>query len=500
MASCCVEASSPGRGRGRGLWGLCVALKLRAAGYTNVVLFERAPDVGGTWQANTYPGAACDAPSHIYSFSFAQDVEWSRRFAPGPEIQAYLRRCATAAGVMDRIRLNTEVTSARWSGTAWVLELADGSSEMADVLVPAVGHLCDPKLPAVPGLDTFGGPIFHSARWDHDVDLSGRRVAIVGTGASAVQIIPAIADTVAHLAVFQRSAPYVMAKPDATYGEGTHRFYRLFKPVKRAVRAAIWELFELFNYAFWRYPSAMEVLHRVHQRQLHRSIADADLRAALTPGYQIGCKRIPIDNDYYPTLTRPDVSLVTDPILEVLPEGLRTKAGVHRAEVLIFATGFQTAHFMSTLPVLGRNGIPLAELWAQRAGAFLGLSVPQFPNMFMMWGPNTNLGAGSIVYMMEAQADHIVGAVEQLARCAAGTTIEVTDIAYRKFLADLDSRQKRTIWAGCHNWYHDERGNDIHNWHGSMRSYGKRARRLDLNDYRLTTAPAALGDLAAAPG
>lgn len=470
---------------GAGFGGLCAALKLHAAGFDDIVIYERAPAVGGTWQANTYPGVACDAPSHIYSFSFAQDVDWSRRFAPGAEIQAYLQRCADQAGLTAKIRTNTEVSGAHWSGSQWIIDLADGSVERADVLIPAVGHLCVPSIPELAGLEQFRGPVFHSARWDHSVDLTGKNVAVVGTGASAVQVIPAIADTVDRLTVFQRSAPYVMSKPDAAYTGRLHWFYRRVRPAKLAARGAIWETFELFNYAFWRYPAVMAVLQKVHQHQLKRQIPDPVLRAALTPDYRIGCKRIPIANDYYPTMMRPNVTLVTDRITAVEQAAVSTEAADYPADVLIFATGFETTRFLSSVTISGRDGRTLSEHWAGGASAYLGLSVPDFPNMFLMWGPNTNLGAGSIAYMMEAQADHIVAAAEILVG-HPGAALEINDAAYKQFREEIRSKQPHTVWAGCHNWYYDDSGHDIHNWHGSMRDYRRRARRPDPQHYHLT--------------
>ena len=475
---------------GAGFGGLCAALKLRTAGYENVVVFERAPDVGGTWQANTYPGAACDAPSHIYSYSFAQNVEWSRRFAPGPEIQRYLRRCVDQAGLGPWIRTGTEVDEARWDGAEWVVTLADGSTERFDVLIPAVGHLCVPTYPDIDGLESFEGPVFHTARWDHTVDLAGRNVAFVGTGASAIQAIPAIADTVNRMTVFQRSAPYVMSKPDAEYTERLHRFYRRLRPAKLAARGSIWAIFEGFNYSFWRFPATMGVLKRAHRRILEKQVHDPALRAALTPDYAVGCKRIPISNDYYPTMTRSDVTLVTDPITGVGAHGVSTDAATYPADVIIFATGFETTQFLSSITVRGRDGRTLDEHWADGAGAYLGLSIPEFPNMFLMWGPNTNLGAGSIVFMIEAQADHVVGAVDIIA-ARRGTTVEVTDAAYRGFLDEIRGKQSRTIWAGCRNWYYDDHGHDIHNWHSSMRDYRRRLSRPHADAY-VIRSPAAL--------
>ncbi|MBH0777854.1 flavin-containing monooxygenase [Nocardia bovistercoris] len=474
---------------GAGFGGLCAAMKLDERGYRNLTVYDRAPDVGGTWQANTYPGAACDAPSHLYSYSFDQDVDWSYRFAHGPEIQRYLGRCADRAGLRHRIRTDTEVTRADWDGGEWALTLGDGSVERADVLIPALGHLCVPVYPPLPGRADFAGDVFHTARWNHDVDLRGKSVAVIGTGSSAIQTIPAIADTVGKLTVFQRTAPYVMYKLDAPYTERTHRFYRRFGFARKFARGAIWGYFEFFNYAFWRFPGAMALLRRVHGRQLRKRVSDPALRAALTPDYAIGCKRILLSSDYYATLNRPDVDLVTEPITAITPKGVATATGTHEVDVIVFATGFETSEFLSSIEIGGRDGKTLREQWSERAAAYLGLAVPNFPNMFLIWGPNTNLGAGSIVSMIETQAEHIVRAVERIAE-SPGTTVEVTTEAYDAFLGEIRAREPKTIWAGCDNWYRDEHGNDIHNWPGSMRDYRNRTRRALTPHYRVT-APTA---------
>ncbi|MET0896676.1 MAG: NAD(P)/FAD-dependent oxidoreductase [Mycobacterium sp.] len=469
---------------GAGFGGLGVALQLQAAGYHDFTVYERAPDVGGTWFHNTYPGAACDAPSHIYSYSFAQKVDWSRRFAPGPEIQAYLRRCVDEAGIADRIITGTEVVRAQWSGQDWVIELADGRRARADVLVPAVGQLTVPAVPEIEGLADFGGPAFHTARWRHDVDLAGKRVAVIGTGASAIQVVPAIAPQAAHVTVFQRSAPYVFAKADAVYSERLNRRYRTLPLLKRALRQIIWGYFELVTAMFSRWPAVLGILGRAHSAVLRSKVADAALREELRPDLHIGCKRILISDDYYDTLTRPDVTLETAPITAVTAAGVVTTSGPHAADVIVFGTGFVTTPFVSSVAITGEGGRSLADVWSERAGAFLGLSVPGFPNMFLVYGPNTNLGSGSIVYMLEAQAAHIVAAVREIAGCG-GAVLEVRDAAYRAFLGAMARRQKHTVWQSCRSWYHDDRGRDTHNWPWLMSTYRRRTRRIRFTDYTI---------------
>jgi cation diffusion facilitator CzcD-associated flavoprotein CzcO len=471
---------------GAGFGGIGVALKLHAAGHRDIVVYERAPAIGGTWHYNTYPGAACDAPSHVYSYSFAQQVDWSRRFAPGDEILAYLERCVTEGGIADMIHTATEVTGAHWTDGQWSIDLSDGRTDRADVLIPALGQLNVPAAPTITGLDRFRGTGFHSARWRDDVSLEGKRVAVIGTGASAIQIIPAIADEAEHLTVFQRSAPYVMSKPDAPYSDRLQRRYRSAPLLRSIARRMIWTYLEIATVGFDRFPKALGILQLYHGRILAGAVADPALRAKLTPDHRIGCKRILISNDYYATLARPDVTLVTDPIETVTEDGIQTGSGLHPADVIVFATGFETTPMLSGTTIVGRSGIALNDRWSEREGAYLGLSVPDFPNMFLIYGPNTNLGSGSIIYMLEAQADHVVDAVGILAR-DKGAVVEVTESAYRQFLADNDKAHRRAVWSNCRSWYQDAAGRNTHNWPWTMTSYRRRTRRVDREAYRVSS-------------
>ncbi|MCV7176295.1 flavin-containing monooxygenase [Mycolicibacterium sphagni] len=469
---------------GAGFSGIAAALKLRAAGHRDIVVYERAADVGGTWLANTYPGVACDAPSHVYSYSFSQDVDWSRRFAPGPEIQAYLRRCVNDGGIAELIHTGIEVRSATWSCGEWSIELSDGRTTYADVFVCAVGQLSEPAVPQLAGLPTFRGASFHTARWRHDIDLAGKHVAVVGTGASAIQVIPEIALTAEHLTVHQRSAPYVLKKPDGPYSPRLHRLYRLMPLLRAIARQSIWLYLELITLAYDRWPSALKALELYHARILQHEVADPDLRQRLRPQFGIGCKRILISNDYYAALSRPNVTLVTDPIEAVETTGIRTAAACHPVDVIVFATGFRTTPFISTVTIRGRSGTTLADSWAERAGAYLGLSVPDFPNMFLMYGPNTNLGSGSIIHMLESQVAHIVDAADHLRR-HPGDIIEISESAFQRFLRDLEHRQRTSVWVGCRTWYHDRSGRDTHNWPWLTSTYRRRTRRIAAADYGL---------------
>ncbi|MBJ7289301.1 NAD(P)/FAD-dependent oxidoreductase [Williamsia sp.] len=473
---------------GAGFGGVCVALKLAAAGHHSFTVFDSHPDVGGTWWANTYPGAACDAPSHVYSYSFAQTTDWSRRFAPGPEIQRYLRRCVDEAGIAGHLRLGVTVEAVRWTGAEWTLTLAEGEQLTADVVVGATGQLNVPGYPPIPGLDDFEGPSMHTARWRRDVDLEGRRVAVVGTGASAVQVIPAIADTVGELVVFQRSAPYVFDKPDAPYGDRLHRVYRAVPALRSLARAAIWWTFEVFGVFFWKWPRLMRPLERVHARALARRGLDDATRAGLTPDHNLGCKRILISSEYHDAFARDDVTLVTEPITECSATGLSTATGHHGVDVIIYATGFRTAH-LGTLEVTGVDGIDLAQTWDGGALAHLGVAVPGFPNFFLVYGPNTNLGTGSITFMLEAQSDHIVAAVSRLSR-TPGAAMEVTTAALERWRSELHARQVNSVWqSGCSNWYLDADGRDTHNWPGFMTRYASMVRTPRESDYRMVALP-----------
>jgi cation diffusion facilitator CzcD-associated flavoprotein CzcO len=480
---------------GAGFGGIAVALRLAAAGHRDVVVFEARAEPGGTWSANTYPGVACDAPSHLYSYSFAPKRDWSRRFAPGPEIRDYLGRCLADAGLSDAVRPGARVTAATWTGRDWLVELADGARERFDVIVAATGQLSVPNTPAIPGLDGFTGVLAHTADWPADLDLAGRRVAVVGTGASAVQLIPSIAPAVAALTVFQRCAPYVFEKPDASYSPRLRALYRRIPLLPRAARAAIWLAFEAFTLAFWKWPGLMWPLERWHAAALRATIADPALRRALTPDHRAGCKRILIATDYHRTFTLPHVALETDPIVAVEPDAVVTARGRHEVDAIVFATGFRTDSFAQTMTVTGRRGTTLHQVWADGPAAFYGLSVPDFPNFFLVYGPNTNLGSGSIVYMLETQAAHIVDAVDILASAAEPGSLEVRTDALDRYRARISRRAARaTVWnSGCRSWYRDSTGRDIHNWPGFMTEYRRAARRVNPRDYHLHPLTAGRG-------
>jgi cation diffusion facilitator CzcD-associated flavoprotein CzcO len=470
---------------GGGFGGVCAVVMLRRAGYDDVTVFERAERIGGVWHHNTYPGAACDVPSHLYEFSFAPNPRWSRRYAPQAEIQAYLEDIAERDGVLDRIRTGTEVTSASWDAGRgkWVLQTSAGPHE-ADMLVTACGQLSVPGVPPLPGLDSFGGPSFHTARWRHDVPLAGKRVAVIGTGCSAIQAVPAIQPEVAHVDIYQRSPGWTLPKMDGPYSERAKRLFERFPVIQRLDRAATFGFMEAGALALTTQPWLRRPFRAVGRWQINKAIKDPSLREKVTPTDEIGCKRMMLTDEWYPTLTKPNVSLVTDRVEAVTPSGIRTSDGVERAaDVLVLATGFQTHGFVAPMNITGSGGRTLADEWAAVPRAYLGMSVPGFPNMFLLYGPNTNGGTGSVIYTLEAGMGHVIAALGELQRTSA-RTIELRRAAAEAFDGELRSALRGSVWhSGCTNWYVDENGNDPNQWPWTWSRYRKRTAQIDPGAY-----------------
>jgi cation diffusion facilitator CzcD-associated flavoprotein CzcO len=460
---------------GAGFGGIGMAIELRRAGFTDVTVVEKATELGGVWRENTYPGAGCDIPSPYYSFSYAPNPSWPMRFSLQADIKAYLERTAAEYGVVPRY--GVEVTGASFESGRWVVTTAAGETLEADVLVPAVGQLSRPAMPDLPGLDTFTGPAFHSARWDHDVDLAGRRVGVIGTGASAAQFVPHVATRAARLTVFQRTPPYVVPKLDVNYRDWQRRPWP-----QRLERGVFWSTGELATLGIKGNAVVTKVVERIALRQLRKQVPDPELRAKLTPDYRIGCKRVLFSNDYYPALTRPNTHVETAGIVEVTPHGVRTTDGDHEFDVLVYGTGFTATDFLAPMEIRGREGRFLSEAWKSGARAYLGMAVPDFPNMFLMYGPNTNLGAGSIVYMIERQARYIRQAVSALAHWS---TVEVQPEVADRFDAEVQERLARSAWIGCRSWYREDSGRVSTNWPGLVSEYDRRTRTFDLTDYRV---------------
>jgi cation diffusion facilitator CzcD-associated flavoprotein CzcO len=474
---------------GSGFSGLAAAVRLRRAGHHDLLVLERGDEVGGTWRDNTYPGCACDIPSHLYSLSFAPNPGWSRRFSGQAEILRYLQRVADDFGVTPRIRLRTRMTSARWDPglRRWVLETSTGRVE-AEVLVLATGPLAEPSVPDVPGATEFEGRMFHSARWDHDLDLTGRRVVVVGTGASAVQFVPRIAPQVAALTVLQRTAPWVQPRGDREVPHWQRALHRAVPPTQTLARAGVYASREavagamLGNRALQRFAEAACLRH------LRSQVADPVLRARLTPSYRIGCKRVLLSDDWYPALTLPHVEVVDSALKRLRPDGVVTASGRFvPADTVVFGTGFSVTDSPTAGLVRGTDGRSLAEVWDGHPQAYLGTAYPGFPNLFHLGGPNTGLGHNSVVVMFEAQLDYVLTALRALDG-RPDASIEPTAAALQRYDDELRRRMRRTVWAtgGCASWYMDARGEVAALWPDRVGRFRRRMREFVPQDHVVT--------------
>ena len=477
---------------GSGFAGLGAAIRLKREGTDDFIILERAGDVGGTWRDNSYPGCACDVQSHLYSYSFAPNPNWKRAFSPQPEIWAYLKRCAEEFGVLPHVCFQHEVREAEWDEAAgrWRVETSQGLFTAA-VLVMASGALSEPKVPRLPGLERFRGKAFHSARWDHDYDLTGKRVAVVGTGASAVQFVPEIQPKVARLHVFQRTAPWVMPRPDRALSERERRLFRRLPAAQRLWRLAIYLFREAFVFGF-RHLRLAGWVERIARRHLEKSVPDASLRAKLTPPYRIGCKRRLVSNDYLPALTQPNVEVLTEGVAEVREHSVVGADGAEReVDAIIFGTGFRVTDQPLAGHVRGRLGRTLADAWAGSPRAHLGTTVAGFPNLFILMGPNTGLGHSSVLYMMEAQIEHLLSALGYMRRHGVNA-IEPRAEAQARYVAEVEKRMEGTVWTagGCASWYIDSTGRNSTLWPDFTWRFRRRVARLNADEYVVTRTPA----------
>ncbi|HET7529798.1 MAG TPA: NAD(P)/FAD-dependent oxidoreductase [Mycobacteriales bacterium] len=472
---------------GAGFAGIGLAVKLLERGITDFVVLERGDDVGGTWRDNTYPGCACDVPSHLYSFSFAPNPDWSRTYSPQPEIQDYLRTVARDFGVLPYVRLSTEVLDATYDEDAarWRIETTAGPLT-ADVFVMATGPLSEPSVPDVPGLESFAGATWHSAQWDHEHDLTGEQVAVIGTGASAIQFVPQIQPDAGQVTVFQRTPPWVMPRPDRATTALERWAYRRFPVLQRLVRTFVyWRQELVLMPGLVYFPPLLRIGEAVAKRTIAHHLPDEELRAKVTPAYRLGCKRVLISNDWYPALAQPNVDVVTEPIVEVRPHGVVTADGVdHPADTLILGTGFKVTDMVIADRVHGRGGRSLAQEWDSSPQAYLGSTVPGFPNLFILVGPNTGPGHTSVVFYIEGQVRYIVDALETMQRDRIAT-VEVRRDVFTRFNADLQRRMKRTVWltGGCGSWYLDAKGRNTTLWPGPSFEVVLRTRRFDVESY-----------------
>jgi cation diffusion facilitator CzcD-associated flavoprotein CzcO len=470
---------------GTGFSGLGMAIRLRQEGEEDFVLLERAGDIGGTWRDNTYPGCRCDVPSHLYSFSFAPNPNWSSTFSPQSEILDYLKDCAERYGVMPHVRFDTELEHASWDDDrqVWDIETSQGAMT-ADILVAAQGPLSEPSLPEIPGIDSFEGTAFHSAEWDHDHDLTGERVAVIGTGASAIQFVPEIQPEVERLHVFQRTAPWVIPHRNRPLKGWERTLYRLFPPAQLAMRAAIYWARELFVLQF-RHGAAGRLLERIPLSHLHAQIKDPVLRGKLTPDYRMGCKRILPTDEWYPALAKPNVEVVTEGITEVRPHSVVAADGTEReVDTIIFGTGFHVTDVPIADRVRGRDGRTLAETWHGSMQAYKGTAVAGYPNLFFLVGPNTGLGHTSIVFMIESQIAYVLGALRAM-RSRGAHALEVRADAQAAYNEELDRMTEDTVWVtgGCTSYYIDRNGHNSALWPTFTWPFRRRLREFDAAAY-----------------
>ncbi|HWJ61412.1 MAG TPA: NAD(P)/FAD-dependent oxidoreductase [Acidimicrobiales bacterium] len=476
---------------GSGFGGIGMACRLRQAGIESFTIYEKADAVGGTWRDNTYPGAACDVPSHLYSLSFAPKTDWTRKFPEQPEILGYLNEVTDRFGLRPHLRLGTELTEATWDDDAacWRLAFADGSTDVADVVVAATGQLNRPQIPVIPGLDDFEGTVFHSARWDHDHDLTGRDVAVIGIGASAIQFVPEIAKTSGELTLFQRSSNFVAPKPDGVFSEQTQERFRRYPALQRLYRLSIWARFDARWLWFRKDSRAAKLLEKRFAAELGKAVSDELPAEALLPDYPLGCKRILISNDWYPTLFRPNVEVVTAPVERITPTGVVAGGVEHPAETIVFGTGFASTGFLAPITVTGRDGRDLHTEWRDGAEAHLGITVAGFPNLFVLYGPNTNLGHNSIIFMLERQIAYALTWIRRLVEDDAAS-VEVRDEAQAASNARLQRHLERTVWAAsCHSWYKTASGKITNNWSGPTLAYWWRTRRPDRAEFATKRRP-----------
>jgi cation diffusion facilitator CzcD-associated flavoprotein CzcO len=478
---------------GAGAGGIAMAVRLRELGIDDVTILEKSDGFGGTWRDNTYPGCACDAPSHLYSFSFAPNPDWSRKFATQPEILDYLEAVAADHELGRCARFGVEVAEARYleDSLEWQITTTDGEALRCDVLVAAMGQLNRPATPDIPGLAEFEGTTFHSARWDHSHDLHGERVAVIGNGASAVQFLPEIAPAVEHLTLFQRSANWVAPKPDRVYPAWERRLYRLAPWLRRAYRNKIYLSFEARFVMFHRNSRLGRAFMQQARKGLHAEVVARDITAEMVvPDYPPGCKRILISNDYYPALHRPNVTVTTSAIRGVEADAVLTEDGRrHEVDTIVFGTGFESTRFLAPVEVIGRDGRSLSSVWRDGAAAHLGMTVPDFPNLFLLYGPNTNLGHNSIIFMLECQVHYIASLLMEMVDRRA-RTVEVGHDAMRRYEDGLDRALENTVWAeSCDSWYKTATGRITNNWPHTTLSYWLRTRHPEPGDFRFRSSP-----------
>lgn len=474
---------------GSGFAGLCAAVKLREAGISNFLVLEKEREAGGTWWANSYPGCAVDVPSHLYCFSFAQNAGWTRAFARQDELLAYTRRVTREFGIDQHLRVATAFEGADFveEGGYWRVQTSGGELT-ARCIVGATGALNRASVPALPGLADFGGKVFHSSAWDHGFDLRGKRVAVIGTGASAIQFVPEIVDSVAQLDLYQRTAPWILPRPDRAITGVEQWLLARVPALQRLYRAIVYTQYESRALLYVHVPALLRAAQWLALRHLHKQVPDPALRRKLTPDYRLGCKRVLLMNTYYPALLKPNVALVTDPVARVTARGIVTADGQEReVDAIIFGTGFDVEHALHPAVVRGRGG---KVLFADSADAYKGCAVAGFPNYFLITGPNTGLGHNSMIYMIESGVRYVVDAIRTI-RAQNLHSVEVKDEVQRDYNANLRKRLQGTIWStGCKSWYLDKEGRNYTLWPGFTFTYRHQTRRFDIGNYKVVSAAA----------
>lgn len=470
---------------GSGFAGLCMAVRLKQSGIDNFIILEKDKEFGGTWWANSYPGCAVDVPSHLYSFSFAQNARWTRRFARQDELLAYTRSIVRDFGLEPHLRVGTALDGAAFDeeGGYWRVQTSAGAFT-AKCIVGAIGSLNRPAIPKLDGIADFQGTVFHSSQWNHGYDLRGKRVAVVGTGASAVQFVPEIVDTVARLDLYQRSAPWVLPRPDRPIGKTEQRRLAAWPALQWIYRALVYVHFESRALWYVHFPRMLGAAQWEARRHLHKQVADPALRAKLTPDYSLGCKRVLLMNTYYPALTRANVEVVTDPIAQVRAHSIVTASGEEReVDAIVFGTGFDVEHTLDAVKVRGRGG---KLLFVGDKEGYKGCAVAGFPNYFTITGPNTGLGHNSMIYMIESGVAYVLDAIKTI-RARQLHSVEVKQDVQRAFNADLQRRMKGTVWSsGCKSWYLDKDGKNFTLWPGFTFVYRRMTRRFDIENYVVT--------------
>ncbi|MCG9911736.1 MAG: NAD(P)/FAD-dependent oxidoreductase [Flavobacteriales bacterium] len=472
---------------GTGFSGICMGIRLRMAESENFVLLEKSDEIGGTWRDNTYPGAACDVKSHLYSFSFEPNPQWSRVFSGQTEILAYLKHCVDKHQLRKHIRFGWKMTGARYDdhNSLWHIQKDNGDTLTCRFLIMGNGALHIPHIPALKGLETFQGPVFHSAEWNHEAELKNKRIAVIGTGASAIQFVPEIAPQARNLFLFQRTAPWIMPKPDGEISAFRKKLFRVFPFLQKLYRSFIYWFNESQVIAFVINRNLMKFPERIALSYLKKKVKDPVLRQKLTPNFTFGCKRVLLTNNYYDALTLPQSEVITEAIHEITPDSVITENGTYPADVLIFGTGFHVSDSFRAFQITGKNGLSLNALWDKGPEAYLGTCVAGFPNLFFMTGPNTGLGHSSMVYMIESQAAFIMDYLKNAQKMQV-SGFEVKVEAQQHFNREVDKKMEATVWkSGCNSWYLAASGRNVTLWPGFTFSFRRKTRKMNLNDFEV---------------